>query len=70
MTFKRMFPAVLATFLLVSGVAGQAALSDQRLGRPFTHVFIAYAVVWLVLAAWVMTIAKRLAQIETRLKDD
>ena len=70
MSFKRILSAVLATFLLVSGVAGQAALSEQRLGRPFTHVFIAYAVVWLLLTAWVMTIAKRLGQIETRLKDE
>lgn len=70
MSIKRLLPALLATFIFVTGVAAQGALSDQRLGRPYWHVFISYAVVWLLVAAWLMAIAKRLTRIETQLKDD
>lgn len=70
MNIKRTLSAFLATFVFVSGVAGQGALSDQRLGRAYTHVFIAYAVVWLLLTVWVVTIAKRISRIEAQLKDE
>ncbi len=70
MKFKRILPAVLAAFLFVSELAAQGALSDQRLGRAYTHVFVAYAVVWLLITAWVVTIAKRLARIEAQVGDE
>ncbi len=43
------------------------ALSSQRLGRAYWHVFIAYALVWILVAGWVISIARRLARVEKRL---
>lgn len=70
MKFKRIFPAVLTAFFVVSELAAQGTLSEQRLGRAYMHVFIAYAVVWLLITAWVVTIAKRLTRIEAQLGDE
>ncbi len=32
--------------------------------RPYWHVFIAYAVAWLVVLGWVIHIARRLARVD------
>ena len=42
-------------------------LSSQRLGRPYLFVFIAYAIVLGFIAAWVISIAVRLARIDKHL---
>ena len=61
----------LATLLLLSvpgALAAQAAqLGQQTLGRPYWHVFIGYALVWVFVGGWVISIARRLARIERRL---
>jgi hypothetical protein len=45
-------------------------LSSQSLGRPYLFVFIAYAIVLGLIAAFVVSIAVRLARVEKRLKVD
>ena len=59
------------TLLLLSvpgTLAAQATeLGQQTLGRAYWHVFIAYALVWVFVGGWVISIARRLARIERRL---
>ena len=53
---------------LVMLLAAQATeLGQQTLGRAYWHVFIAYALVWVFVGGWVISIARRLARIERRL---
>ncbi len=42
-------------------------LGTQTLGRAYWHVFAAYAVVWLLVLGWVISIVRRLRRIEERL---
>lgn len=35
--------------------------------RPFWHVFAAYAIAWLLVLGWLVTIARRLGRVEERL---
>ena len=44
-----------------------AVLGRQTLGRPYWHVFAAYAIVWLILLGWVISIVRRLRRVEERL---
>jgi hypothetical protein len=64
--------AVLALLVRADGLFAQAAepLSSQKLGRPYLFMFIAYALVFGVIAAWVISIAVRLARVEKRLQGD
>ncbi len=43
------------------------ALGQQTLGRPYWHVFAAYAIVWLLVLGWVISIVRRLRRVEERL---
>jgi CcmD family protein len=43
------------------------ALSAQSL-RGYRHVFIAYAVAWLLVFGWLFSVARRLARIERSLQ--
>lgn len=45
-------------------------LSSQKLGRPYLFVFVAYALVWIFVAGWVISIARRLARVEAQLGRD
>jgi CcmD family protein len=45
-------------------------LGSQTLGRPYWHVFLAYAIAVLLIGGWVVSIARRLLAIERRLKED
>jgi hypothetical protein len=60
--------ASLATPL--SLLAQAEPLSSQKLGRPYVFMFVAYALVLGVIAAWVISIAVRLARVEKRLQGD
>ena len=53
-------------------VAAQASdpLSAQKLGRPYVFLFIAYALVLGIIAAWVISIAVRQARIDKQLKGE
>ncbi len=44
-----------------------AALGRQTLGRAYWHVFVAYAIVWLLVLGWVISIVRRLRRVEERL---
>ena len=61
----------LAFFLLASPQGAWAqgmseAIAGQNL-RGYTHMFIAYAIAWLLVAGWVISIARRLGRVEREL---
>lgn len=50
------------------GLGAPSALAQQSL-RPYWHVFIAYAIVILLVAGWAGSIARRLGEVERKLGD-
>lgn len=61
---------VLSGLAAATPVLAQAeALREQGLGRAYWHVFIAYAIAILLILGWVISIARRLRRVETRLGD-
>lgn len=72
---RRMLLSVVAGILpvavLVGGLAGAQAgsgtLGAQSL-RPYAHVFVAYALAWLLVIGWTWSIARRLGKVERRLE--
>jgi len=66
--------ALLLNAVLAVGLAAQespfaqAQLGQQSL-RPFWHVYIAYAIVIVLIGAWAVSIARRLRSVEDRLID-
>ena len=75
---RRLLPglsAVVAIALLAAlgpdALAAQSAdLGAQRLGRPYLFVFIAYAIGWALIFGWIISIARRLRSLETRIDRD
>lgn len=69
---RRLLATVLASSLLTlsaSPLLAQAeTLREQGLGRAYWHVFIAYALVVLLILGWVVSIARRLRRVEDRLR--
>jgi CcmD family protein len=70
-------PAAAAAVLVLLAIAipeaasAQAeALGQQRLGRAYWHVFLAYAIGWVLILGWVVSIARRLGRVEARLNRD
>lgn len=67
--WKCVLPAVVATALFVVLPPGE--LLAQGGGppsfRPFWHVFVAYAIAWLLVLGWLISIARRLGRVEERL---
>ncbi len=63
---------VVVLLLQASPVWAQAgtALGQQTLGRPYWHVFAAYAIVWLLVLGWVISIVRRLRRVEDRLGNE
>lgn len=62
--------ALAALAVLASGLAGQSdvqALGGQSL-RPYWHVFIAYALAWILVFGWLFSIARRLSRVERKLE--
>jgi len=72
--FRRWTTAFMLGILLLqaSPVWAQAgsALGQQTLGRAYWHVFVAYAVVWLLVLGWVISIVRRLRRVEGRLGNE
>lgn len=71
-TLSRALPLLI--LFLVAAVVDPFSLAAQGtpgagLGRPYWHVFIAYALAWVLVLGWVVSIARRLARIERRLED-
>jgi CcmD family protein len=51
----------------LSAMAQEAgALGRQTLGRPYWHVFISYAIAWVLVFGWVVSMARRLKRVEER----
>jgi len=72
------FVSVAVALLILSPVAAMAqqaglqdpqALAGQSL-RGYSYLFAAYAIAWLLLAGWIISIARRLARLERVLKDE
>lgn len=62
--------SILMVLLSAPPVWGQSTeLGRQTLGRPYWHVFLAYAIVVLLIAGWTVSIARRLSKVEARLPD-
>jgi hypothetical protein len=60
--------AVLAP-LAAGPLSAQAeALGRQTLGRPYWHVFIAYAIGWVLILGWIVAVARRLGRVERSLQ--
>ena len=54
-----------------AGLVAQAEnLASQTLGRPYWHFFLAYAIAWVFIFGWIISIARRLRRVETRLQAD
>jgi len=61
---------VMAPLAAAGPLAAHAeALGRQTLGRPYWHVFLAYAIGWALILGWVVSIARRLGRVERRLQD-
>lgn len=60
-------PAVLVAGGLAAAQAGPGTLGAQSF-RPYAHVFIAYALAWLLVIGWTWSIARRLGKVERRLE--
>ena len=43
-------------------------LASQTLGRAYWHVFAAYAIGWIMVLGWVISIARRLVSVDRALK--
>ena len=68
-----MLALVLGVLLLqASPLWAQAGtdLGRQTLGRGYWHVFAAYAIVWLLVLGWVISIVRRLRRVEDRLGNE
>lgn len=53
--------------LLLTSPAGAQELSERVARgslRPYWHVFIAYAVGWVLVLGWIVSIARRIARLE------
>ena len=46
-----------------------AQLAAQGLGRPYWHVFIAYAVAIGIVLFWVVSLGRRLSEIEKKIRN-
>lgn len=53
-----------------AATAQAEALGQQRLGRAYWHVFLAYAIGWVLILGWVVSIARRLGRVEASLSRD
>jgi len=65
-----LFASVLLLLVLpqISWAQGMSdAIAGQNL-RGYTHMFIAYAIAWLVVVGWIISIARRLGRLEKELK--
>ena len=63
--------SLILTTLSVTALVGQGpggGLADQNL-RAYWHVFAAYAIAWLLIGGWVISIARRLGRLEGRTGD-
>jgi CcmD family protein len=65
--------AVTLLALLVSGAMAGPVFAQQAAAPPlemrhFWHVFIAYALAWVLIGGWLFSIVRRLRKVEERLR--
>jgi CcmD family protein len=58
---------VLASPVLAQDMPGQG-LGAQSM-QPYRFVFIAYAIAWLLVLGWIVSVARRLSRLSRRLED-
>jgi CcmD family protein len=51
-----------------SGLPDPETIAGQNL-RGYTHVFMAYAIAWVLILGWVISIARRLGRVEKALQE-
>jgi CcmD family protein len=71
LTMRTLRKAVLALALLavfVQPVLAQAGSEPEGLGRPYVHVFLAYAITIVAILGWTVSISRRLGRIERSLQ--
>jgi CcmD family protein len=54
--------------LAQSGLPDPDAIAGQNL-RGYTHMFIAYAIAWILVLGWVISIARRLGKVQKSLEE-
>ncbi len=68
---------IIRTCLFVAGILAISSLellaqgtdlASQTLGRAYWHVFAAYAVGWIMVLGWVISIGRRLVGVEQAIK--
>ncbi len=67
----RTLTASVLLLLSADSLLGQTGvdLASQQLGPGYMNLFLAYAVAWILILGWVVSIALRLSRIEQRLVD-
>ncbi len=55
---------------MISALFQNVDMGFSGLGRPYIHVFLAYVIALVFIGGWVISIARRLARVERRLKQD
>lgn len=65
--------ALVALLFLLAGIVPELQAQASELGRqslrPYWHVFIAYALVIVILGGWALSIGRRMRDLEKRLVD-
>ncbi|MEQ8329064.1 MAG: CcmD family protein [Longimicrobiales bacterium] len=67
--------SLLATAFAVLFVVADPALAQTGIDaggqsmRPFRFLFAAYAIAWVLVFGWIVSVARRLARVERRLGD-
>lgn len=70
--FPGLLGAVALSLFLLSLTASAAfaqggSIGQQTLGRPYWHVFAAYAIAWALMFGWLLSMARRLRRVEERI---
>jgi protein-S-isoprenylcysteine O-methyltransferase Ste14 len=63
---RGMFVLLLLVLLVFPGEVSAQGVSAPSF-RPYFHVFVAYAIAWGLMLAWLISIARRLGRVEQRL---
>ena len=72
LTMRTLTKAALALALLavfVQPVLAQVGSQPEGLGRPYVHVFLAYAITVLAILGWTVSISRRLGRIDRSLQN-
>jgi CcmD family protein len=64
---SKLIPVVVAALFVAGSLAAQTEASSIGGLRAYWHVFIAYAIVILLVLGWVVSIGRRLKDIQERL---